>query len=69
MWTISFIAVGILLIIGTREHEKKSYNKGICPHCGSPLKLFDLDSQGGRGYKCISCHYVTWCSYNVDKYK
>ena len=71
MWTIFFLVVGILVFVWAREHEKKGYNKGYCPICGSPLRLFDMDSQGGRGYTCTSsdCHYVTWCSFNVDNYR
>lgn len=47
--------------------EKKSYNNGKCPCCGNELKLFDTDSQGGRGYECPKCDYTTWVSYDVDK--
>lgn len=48
--------------------EKKSFNDGKCIKCGSRLRHFDTDSQGGRGYKCGKCSYHTWVSYNcVDK--
>lgn len=48
--------------------EKKSYNNGLCPICGTKLRLFDYDSQGSRGYCCDNCDYHTWISYNtVDK--
>lgn len=45
--------------------EKKAFNNGDCPECGRRMKLFDCDSQGGRGYKCPNCKYTTWVSYNV----
>ena len=32
--------------------EKKDYNNGFCKACGNKLRLFDYDSQGGRGYCC-----------------
>lgn len=48
--------------------EKKDYNNGFCKACGNKLRLFDYDSQGGRGYCCDNCRYHTWVSYNcVDK--
>lgn len=48
--------------------ERENYNNGICPHCNVPLRFFDTDSQGGRGYTCDKCNYTTWVSYNrVDK--
>ena len=48
--------------------EHKDFNNGICPRCGGKLHLFDIDSQGGRGYCCHKCPYFTWISYNcVDK--
>ena len=53
-------------IVG-RNHEKKKYNNGICRECGYPLRHFDTDSQGGRGYICDACKYSCWVSYNVDK--
>jgi hypothetical protein len=49
--------------------EELKYNHGICPRCESQkLKKFDEDPQGGRGYKCNRCGYVTWV-YNdcVDR--
>ena len=48
--------------------ERKGFNNGICPHCNTPLRNFDTDSQGGRGYTCDKCDYTTWVSYNrIDK--
>lgn len=48
--------------------EKQSFNNCRCIRCGYPLRHFDNDSHGGRGYICDKCGYVTWVSYNgVDK--
>ena len=47
-------AVGIILAI---RHERKSFNNGKCPHCGSDLKWEDSDSQGGRLWMCPT-HYA-----------
>ena len=77
------VAVIILFITGivcAYRHEKKIFNNGKCPHCGSDLKWEDSDSQGGRLWMCPS-HYMkdehgnplcpgygVWISYNgVDK--
>ena len=60
-----FIVLGIIYGIYT---ERKDFNNGYCPNCGKKLKLFDIDSQGGRGYCCHDCMYYAWVSYNcVDK--
>ena len=56
-----FAYIGILL-------EKASFNDCKCIRCGYPLRHFDNDSQGGRGYKCDKCGYITWVSWHsVDK--
>lgn len=65
---VTFVAVLVLLAI---RREALDYNHGICPRCESQgefieLKKFDEDSQGGRGYKCDRCGYVTWVSYDCD---
>ncbi len=62
---IIFVICGISFAIYI---EKKDFNNGKCPKCGKQLKLFDVDSQGGRGYCCYDCRYYAWISYNcVDK--
>jgi hypothetical protein len=61
-------ALSIGGIIWCYREEKREYNDGICPKCGTPLENFDVDSQGGRGYVCTKCHYVCWVSYNIDKH-
>jgi len=56
-----------LLMIGIIS-ERRAYNHGKCRHCGNNLRLFDTDSQGGRGYMCDSCCNTIWVSYHsVDK--
>lgn len=64
------LVILLVMVVGmivTRNHEKKEYNDGICPKCGGKFKLFDYDSQGGRGYHCDKCGIFVWVSYNVDK--
>lgn len=72
VWT--FVGIGAfffsILVIGTIwaiTQEKKSFNNGLCISCHEPLRLFDLDSQGGRGYVCTKCRRKVWVSYNVDR--
>lgn len=40
-----------------------SYNGGVCRVCNSDLYLMDINSQGGRGYRCKCCNRVRWISY------
>ena len=48
--------------------ERKGFNGGICSRCGKELRLFDHDSQGGRGYTCDGCGHKVWVSYfTVDR--
>jgi len=42
--------------------EGKTWNNGKCPKCLTKWKNFDMDSQGGRGYKC-DCDNTIWISY------
>ena len=50
------------------RYEKDAWNKGICPKTGKKWVPFDVDSQGGRGYKSESHHI--WISYpGVDSVK
>lgn len=60
---IAFISTGIF----ARRKEKKDFNGGVCPRCGSRLKNFDMASDGSRGYDCPKCDYTVWVSYNADK--
>ena len=59
------IIIGVVLI---RRYEKKEWNNGICPKCGDKWRLFDIDSQGGRMYRCNNWHFCN-VSCNVDKFQ
>lgn len=62
------IIIGIVFIVSGMMMEKKDYNNGRCPKCDKPLRYFDTDSQGGRGYICDKCGYTTWVSYGrIDR--
>ena len=79
-----FVAIILLFVIGiplAYRSEKKAFNNGKCPHCGSDLKWEDSDSQGGRLWMCPGHYtikdkygkplcpgYSCWISYGrVDK--
>lgn len=62
-----FIVGGLTGTLGTRYLEKYAWNDGICRASGLMWKNFDMDSQGGRGYK-DAIGNTLWVSYNVDKY-
>ena len=68
---LGLIALVIIIIHFGRHSEKKKWNNGICPKCGSQLDLnpWMIDSQGGRGWTCpdYNCNYTAWVSYNIDK--
>jgi hypothetical protein len=55
------VALFILLIFSGYFYEKKRWNNGICPQTGKPWECFDVDSQGGRGYK--SGDFSIWISF------
>lgn len=60
-------ALFVLMVIGglwQRNNEIQDWNKGVCKKTGEKWKMFDLDSQGGRGYNSGD-HYI-WISYRVD---
>jgi hypothetical protein len=61
------IVIIIVMLIGgiwQRRNEKREWNGGICAASGKPWKLFDRDSQGGRGYT-DGANYC-WISFRVD---
>ena len=61
-------AILVIMVIGglwQRNNEKKSWNNGVCKKTGERWRCFDIDSQGGRGYK--SGGHCIWISYGVDK--
>lgn len=49
------------------RNEKRQWNSGVCARCNQPWTLFDVDSQGGRGYKCDK--HALWISWPVDRKK
>ena len=63
------IIVGLILFIIAGgcslayKNELKSFNNGVCPNCGTKLRHFDDDSQGGQGWRCDNCSYITWISW------
>lgn len=64
-----FILVSFIMIIGCfwqKNNEIRWWNNGICKETGKSWELFDVDSQGGRGYKSDNHH--CWISYSIDKY-
>ena len=66
IWLLLMIGGG-LAIVGfmswARNYEKRRYNGGTCVSCSSPLRKFDTDSQGARGYVCDCCDHTVWVSY------
>ena len=59
------IIIFVLLVLYAIMAEKKAFNNCKCPKCGKKLRLFDCDSQGGRGWCCDECTYHTWVSYKI----
>ena len=59
---ILMILVGVFLGV---YFDYKDWNNGVSPYDGTNWKMFDKDSQGGRGYKDESGNYI-WVSYRVD---
>lgn len=64
---ILFLAFSICGCVWCYHREKKDFNNGICPHCGTKLKHFDNDSHGGEGWCCDECGYFTWISWFKGK--
>ncbi len=67
---LSIISLLVLLVAGGLwgyRSEKRAFNGGTCRVCFSPLRHFDTDSQGGRGYVCHNRHHI-WVSWpGTDK--
>jgi len=55
-----FMLIGTIWCILT---EIKDYNNGVCPNCGTSLRHFCDDSQGGQGWCCDNCDYTAWISW------
>lgn len=68
-WLIVFgITCFIGSVISDRIKEKKKWNKGICPYCGKEWILYDVDSNGGKLYRCENWHSCS-ITHNIDKKK
>ena len=64
---ITVFAVFVGAMVTARSLEKRDWNGGAC-RCGAAWLSFDVDSQGGRGYRCRGCRRVIWITYPfVDK--
>ena len=62
------IAICVGLMWRAKLREASEYNGGFCTECpDSPMVSFDMDSQGGRGYRCDQCYRRIWISYGVDQ--
>jgi hypothetical protein len=60
-----FFLVGI---IWQYRNERRDWNGGVCPDCGTPWRSFTMDSQGGRGYNCETHCNSIWISYpGIDR--
>ena len=63
-WVVVVVTVLLVCVIPLGYFsEKRHWNEGVCPECGGFFRYFDIDSQGGRGYKCPDCGSVTWVSW------
>ena len=40
--------------------QKRSYNNGVCPECGTRLEYLSRDRHGAKCYRCPKCHYKAW---------
>lgn len=71
---IDYMVLGLIIVAGwiiciyAINREKKRWNNGKCPECGEEWEMFDMDSQGGRMYKCKNDHRCI-CTYDVDTKK
>jgi DNA-directed RNA polymerase subunit RPC12/RpoP len=66
---ISLILLSIAIPIYFYREDLRSFNKGICPHCGHRLVHTHTD-HNGRIWECPHCKYRTVIYYeSVDGYK
>jgi hypothetical protein len=49
--------------------EKLRWNWGRHRKCHGRWQLFDVDSQGGHGYKCDRCEQTWWFSWPLIRGK
>ena len=62
-WTgaAAFGAIGFIMLVAA-FFERRQWNGGHCK-CGATWRMFDIDSQGGRMYKCDACGSYVDVSY------
>jgi hypothetical protein len=60
---IFFGVMSALCVFGI-IYERYEWNGGVCRKTNKPWVQFDINSQGGRGYK--SGNVYTWISWPVD---
>lgn len=58
---LAFLLWGIIGLAGVVS-EKERWNNGVCKQSGKSWRLFDIDSQGDRGYTDDEGNYC-WVSY------
>ena len=64
---VIIIVLGIAVAISGIVAENRAWNNGACS-CGNGFWIFfDIDSQGGHGYKCSDpkCRQTTWQSWRI----
>lgn len=66
LFVLMFVLIFDTGILFARNRESKDWNNGISPYTNKPWVSFDMDSQGGRGYRDENGNTI-WISYNVDK--
>ena len=69
---MEYVAVFLLMYFGGmlifRQHDRKTWNSGVCRHNDKPWEYMYTDSQGGRAYRAgeFECH-ITWISDDLNK--
>ena len=64
---VGVVSIFALISYASYRHEKKLWNNGRCADCNYFWEFFDLDSQGGRGYKCGCGKHSIWINwYRAD---
>lgn len=53
-----FFGFMLFMLIASVIYQRRIWNKGVSKHDGTRWKLFDIDSQGGRGYVDESGNYI-----------
>lgn len=59
---IIVVLAGVTIGAAAYLNDRFNWNDGRCRECKTIWRCFDVDSQGGRGYKCSQGH-GTWISW------